>query len=65
MFMAVALPSLYTDSLLQKNIPVVKALMTNNRKTCPPVLRDWRETHTSRDLSVMYLIDFILCLTSS
>ena len=34
--------------------------MTNNRQTCPFVLRDLRGTHNSRELSVMYLIDFIL-----
>jgi hypothetical protein len=40
--------------------PVVKAVVSNNRQTCPSVLRDLRGTHKSRELSVMYLIDFIL-----
>ena len=41
-------------------IPVVKALVTNNRQICPPVLRDLRGTHKSREFSVMYLIGFNL-----
>ena len=40
-------------------IPVVKALMSNNRQTCPSVLGDLRGTQTG-ELSVIYLIDFIL-----
>jgi hypothetical protein len=41
-------------------ISVVKTLMTNNRQTCPSVFSDLRGTHKRRDLSVMYLIVFIL-----
>jgi hypothetical protein len=41
-------------------IRLVKTFMTNNRQTCPPVLSDWRGTHKSRELTVIYLIDFIL-----
>ena len=40
-------------------IPVVKALMSNNRQTCPCVLGDLRGTQR-RELSVIYQIDFIL-----
>ena len=40
-------------------IPLVKALMSNNRQTCPSVLGDLRGT-LRRELSVIYLIDFIL-----
>jgi len=42
------------------HISVVKALMTNNTQLRPSALRDLRGTHKSRELSVMYLIDFIL-----
>ena len=41
------------------SIPVVKALMSNNSQTCPSVLGDLRGT-LRRELSVIYLIDFIL-----
>ena len=40
-------------------IPVVEALMSNDRQTCPSVLGDLRGTQ-SREISVIYLIDFIL-----
>jgi len=40
-------------------IPVVKALVSNNRQTCPSVFGDLRGTQR-RELSVIYLIDFIL-----
>jgi len=40
-------------------IPVVKALMSNNIQTCPYVLADLRGMQ-SRELSVIYVIEFIL-----
>jgi len=40
-------------------IPVGNALMSNNIQTCPYVLADLRGTQ-SRDLSVIYVIEFIL-----
>ena len=40
-------------------IPVLKALMSNSRQTCPSVLGDLRGTHRP-EMCVIYLIDFIL-----
>jgi len=41
-------------------IPVVKSFVTNKRQTSPTLLSDLLGTKKSRELSVMYLIDFIL-----
>jgi hypothetical protein len=66
MFMAVALLSLYTDSPLQKKkiqLSInrdIQLQVTIQRNVETFVLRDLRGTHKSRELYVMYLIDFIL-----
>jgi hypothetical protein len=40
--------------------PAVETLATNNKQICPSVLRDLRGNRKSRELSVIYLNDFIL-----
>ena len=41
-------------------LPSVKGLVSSNRQTCSPILDILLGTHNSLEMSVMYLIDFII-----